>query len=210
MNMMVRQYQQRILGPTEPVDYSNIVMSAYPPQAIQLEPFIGFKALMTDTQAFVTNPAERLRYLDANLGFLQGKGCLMRETNNNKPDGFWVMTLPVPRSQVSKALTKFFDVLQTLEQYFGIVKDGCYEINVSGKCHVTEVERCFSGLVIPQRYNSCLIPSNNFMCSIGNIQRINDNYMCLRTRWNLNQSNSVPSQTFDDLIVISQMIASMY
>jgi len=208
-NMLVHQYQARVLTPEEPVDYANIIKSAYPPQAIQQEPFIGFKVLCTDTQAYTTNPAERIRYLDANIGFLRGKGCLIRETNKNKPDGFWVITLPVPRSQVVTALNNLFDVLATLEQYFGIVRAGLYDINVSGKCHITEVENRFQGLVIPQRYVANLVPTNNIMCSIGHIQRINDLFMCLRTRWDLSGSNT-PSATFEDLTVLSQLIASMY
>jgi hypothetical protein len=209
MNVLVQQYQQRVLTPEEPVDYSNIVMQSYPPQALQQEPFIGFKVLCTDTQAFTYNPGDRIRYIDANLGFLRGKGVIIRETNKNKPDGFWVISLPVPRSQVNTALNNLFDVLASLEQYFGIVRDGLFEINVSGRCHVTEVERCFSSLSIPQRYMSNLIPSNNILCSMGHIQRINDNFMCLRTRWDLSRSNT-PQAHFEDLTVLSQLIASMY
>lgn len=209
MNMLVQQYQSRVLGPEEPVDYASIIKQAYPPQAIQLEPFIGFKALMTDTQAFATNPSERIRYIDVNLGFLRGKGCLIRETSRVKPDGFWVMTLPVPRSQVNVALNNLFDCLMTFENFFSIMRDGLFEINVSGRCHVTEVERCFQGLSIPQRYMVNLVPSNNILCSIGHIQRINDMFMCLRTRWDLAKTNK-PNEYFEDLTVISQLIASMY
>lgn len=207
--MLAQQYQTRIISPEEPVDYSGIVMQAYNPYAIQREPFVGFKVLCTDTRAFQANPAERIRYLETNLGFLRGKGCIIRETKMDKPDGFWVITFPVPRSQTSIALNNLFDVLTTLEQYFGIVKDGLFDINVSGKCHVTEVETCFAGLYIPQRYMSNLIPTNNVMCSIGHIQRINDNFMCLRTKWDLSKSMT-PQQLYEDLTVISQLLASMY
>jgi len=209
MNMLVSQYQSRVLSPEEPVDYSSIVMQTYVPYAIQKEPFIGFKVLCTDTQAYSTNPSDRIRYIDANLGFLRGKGCLIRETKMDKPDGFWVITLPVPRSQVTIALNNLFDVLATMEQYFGIVRDGIFDINVSGKCHVTEVETCFAGLYIPPRYMTNLVPTNNVLCSIGHIQRINDDFMCLRTKWDLSRSTT-PESVFEDLTVISQLISSMY
>ncbi len=208
--MLVHQYQQRVLTPQEPVDYSNIVMQSYPPQALHQEPFIGFKVLCTDTQAFTYHPGTRIRYIDANLGFIRNKGVLVRETNSNKPDGLWVITLPVPRSQVNTALNNLFDVLSTFEQYFGIIKDGLFEINVSGKCHVNEVERCFSSLSIPQRYLSNLVPSGNILCSMGQIQRINDNFMCLRTRWDLSKGNNTSQSNFEDLTVLSQLLASMY
>jgi hypothetical protein len=210
MNMLVQQYQQRVLTPEEPVDYSSIVIQSYPPQALHQEPFIGFKVLCTDTQAFNYHPSERIRYIDANLGFIRNKGVIVRETNSNKPDGLWVITLPVPRSQVSTALNNLFDVLASFAQYLGIVRDGLFEINVSGKCHVTEVERCFSSLSIPQRYMSNLIPSGNVMCSMGQIQRINDNFMCLRTIWNLSNTGGNGQSNFEDLTVLSQLLASMY
>lgn len=207
--MLVQQYQQRVLTPEEPVDYSNIIMQSYPPQALHQEPFIGFKVLCTDTQAFNYHPGERIRYIDANLGIIRNKGIIIRETNSNKPDGFWIITLPVPRSQITTALNNLFEVLSVLAQYFGIVRDGLFEINVSGKCHVTEVERCFASLSIPQRYMSNLVPSGNVLCSMGQIQRINDNFMCLRTRWNLTGGNGSTSH-FEDLTVLSQLLASMY
>lgn len=209
MSAIVQQYQQRILGPEEPVDYSSIVMQTYPPHAIQREAFVGFKVLCTDTQAFVTNPQERMRYLDAQLGILRGKGCLIRETNKNKPDGLWVITFPCPRSQINTALNNLFDVIATLERYYGITRDGLYEINVSGRCHTTEVENAFSGMAIPDMYMSKLVPTHNVMCSIGHIVRINDSYMCLRTRWDLSRTNST-QETFGDLLAIPQMIAGMY
>lgn len=209
MNTLVSNYQSHVLGPEEVVDYSTIVMQAYNPYVIQREPFVGFKVLCTDTQAYNSNPADRIRYLDANLGFLRGKGCIIRETKPNKPDGYWVITLPVPRSQITIAINNLFDVLTTLEQYFGIVKDGIFDINVSGRCHVTEVENCFAGLYIPPRYMASLVPTNNVLCSIGHIQRINDNYMCLRTKWDLSRSTT-PEQIFEDLTTISQLLSSMY
>lgn len=207
--MLAQQYQTRVISPEEPVDYSSIVMQAYHPSIIQREPFVGFKVLCTDTFAYSTTPAERIRYIDSNLGFLKGKGVIIRETKMDKPDGFWVITLPVPKSQTSIALNNLFSVLSILEQYFGIVKDGLFDINVSGKCHISEVENCFAGLYIPQRYMTNLIPTNNVLCSIGHIQRINENYMCLRTKWDLSNVLT-PNEVYEDLTVISQLIASMY
>lgn len=210
MNVIVQQYQTRVIGPEEPVDYASIIKQSYPPQAIQQEPFVGFKVLCTDTQAFTTNPAERIRYIDANLGILRGRGCIIRETNKNKPDGFWVISLPVPRSQVTVALNNLFNVLATFEQYFGIVRDGLYEINVSGRCNVMEVETCFQRLMIPQRHMPKLVPSGNMLCTIGKIQRINNDYICLRTRWDLASTQMNKQLTFEDLTEISQLISLMY
>lgn len=208
MNMLVQQYQSRVLGPTEPVMYSDLIKQAYPPQALHQEPFIGFKALCTDTNAYGTPPAERIRYIDSGLGFIRGKGCIIRETSMMKPDGFWVITLPVPRSQLNQALSNFMGVLAAFEQYFGIIRDGLFEINVSGKCHINDTERCLSGLSIPQRYSSNLVTPDNTPYRIGHIARINDQFMVLRTRWNLGANSPVAYQ--DDFAVLAQLIASMY
>lgn len=206
--MLVQQYQSRVLGPTETVDYSNIVMQAYPAYAIQSEPFIGFKVLCTDTNAYNNgNPSDRLRFIDANLGFLRGKGCIIRETSPLKPDGFWVITMPVPRSQVSTAINNLMDVLAILSQYLGIVSDGLFEINVSGKCHVAETERRLGGLTISPDYLANHVPPDNSPYRLGHIIRINDNFMVLRTRWDLSKATMSITNV---LTTVPQLIASMY
>lgn len=209
--MLVQQYQSHVLAPEEPVDYSSIIKAVYPQYAIQSEPFVGFKVLCTDTMAMSVNPRDRMAYIDSQLGFLRSKGVIVRETNNTKPDGLWVITLPVPRSQVATALNNLFDVLRTFENYFGIVCDGIFDVCVSGRCPVTEVERSLQGVTIPKSYMAYLIPTNNILCSIGQIQRINDMFMCLRTRWDLkSKDNGNTSLYFEDLSVLAQLISSLY
>lgn len=208
-NMLVQQYQSRVLGPTEVVDYSSIVMNSYPADAFHQEPFIGFKVLCTDTNAYSGPPAERLRYIDANLGFLRGTGCIMRETSSAKPDGFWVMTLPCPRSQLTIALNNMMNVLATLEQYFGIIREGIIEICVSGKCSVYETESRLGCLSITPRYLTRLVPPENTPYRLGHVRRINKQFMMLRTRWDMNKSDS-PMSIYEDLTVLSQLLASMY
>lgn len=210
-SMLVNQYQSHVLAPEEPVDYSSIIKAVYPQYAIQSEPFVGFKVLCTDTLAMSVNPRDRMAYIDSQLGFLRSKGVIVRETNNTKPDGLWVITLPVPRSQVATALNNLFDVLRTFENYFGIVCDGIFDVCVSGRCPVTEVERSLQGVTIPKSYMAYLIPTNNILCSIGQIQRINDMFMCLRTRWDLkSKDNGNTSLYFEDLSVLAQLISSLY
>jgi|LSQX01.3.fsa_nt_gb hypothetical protein len=205
--MSILNYQARVLGPTEVVDYATLVMQAYPTQAVQTEPFIGFRVLCRDANAFMTNPGERIRQIDANLGFLRGKGCIIRETKSSiMPDGFWIITFPVPRSQVNQQINQLLEVLATFEQFFGIVRHGVIEINVSGRCHFSETERCLSSLVIPPRYMSSLVIPDNTPYKLGNVIRINDNFILLRTRWNMGpQANA-----YEELVVLSQLMASMY
>lgn len=206
---LLAQYQSRVLRPDEVVEYSAAIKHAYPPQAIQLEPFIGLKVLCKDTMAFTIDPASRIRQIEANLAFLRGKGCLIRETTQAMPDGFWVITMPVPRSQLAQQFNNLMDVITVLEQYFSIIRQGLVEINVSGRCTAAETERCMTGLVIPQRYMGALVVPDNTAYRYGHIIRINDNFMCLRTRWNLtNQTQNTVH--YEEILVLAQLISSMY
>lgn len=201
---LLNQYQNRIICPSEIVDYASICMQAYPPQAMANEPFIGFKVLCVDKQSYVTNPRDRILQIESSLGFLRGKGCIIRETDMRMPDGFWVITMPTPRSQMSYAIKNLIDVLMILEQHFGIVRQGIVDINVSGRCHIADTERCLGGLVIPTQYQPRIIPPENTAYKLGHITRINDYFMLFRTRWMLKETFN------DDLVVMSQIISSMY
>lgn len=203
-SMLVSQYQSRVIGPTEIIDYSSLIMQNYPPQAIAIEPFVGLKVLCRDANSTYFNPADRLRQIDMNLGFLRGKGCIIRETAMAMPDGFWIITLPVPKSQVNQQLHNLFEVLSIFEGSFGIGKLGLVEINVSGRCNIMETERCLSGVMIPQRYMPNLVMPENMTYRLGNIVRINDNFMVFRTRWNLDKNMA------DDLMILTQLLTSIY
>ena len=206
---LVQQYQMRVLRPSEVVDYSSAVKQAYPPYAIQSEPFIGLKVLCKDTMAFVLDPPSRIRQIEANLGFMRGKGCLIRETSQTMPDGFWIITMPVPRSQIAQQFNNLMEVLAILEQHFSIVRCGIIEINVSGRCSIAETERCMMGLTIPQRYSEALVVPDNTPYRYGHLIRINDNFMCLRTRWDLTRQTQ-NTVHYEEILVLAQLISSMY
>lgn len=209
MNMLVQQYQSHVLGPSEGVDYASIIKQCYPPDVVGRDTLIGFKVRLRDTRANTMTPPDRLRYLDSNLGILRGKGCVIRESEPNIPNGFYLMTFPVISSQLATSLNNMFDVIASLAQYFGIVIDGMFEISVSGRCPVAMVETCFSKLTIPAKYRARIIMSTNILCPMGVIQRINNDYMCFRTRWSFNPT-APNEQHFDDLLILSQLISSMY
>ena len=199
---IINNYQSRVLGPTEIVDYSSATMEVYPPQAFHAEPFVGFKVLCRDTNAACINPNDRLRQIDANLGFIRGKGCIIRETSMRLPDGFWVITFPVPRSQMRTQLRLLTEVLGIFEQYFGIVHDGLIEINVSGRCTIQDTERSLGSVVIPQSYMSTLVLPENTPYKLGQVTRINDTFMVFRSRWTLKNS--------EDIAVLTQLLTSIY
>ena len=100
--------QTRIIRADDIVNYSGIVKAGHRPEVIQSEPFIGIKILCKDNNANTMAPAQRIAQLDqflrtpnpmTGLTPFSGTGCCLRETKYSlMPDGFWLITLPVPRS----------------------------------------------------------------------------------------------------------------
>ena len=210
--MSVMQLQQRVLGPETVVDYSTLIMQSYPAYAIQHEPFVGFKIRCRDTQTNPYHGEYRMQQIDA---FLQQTRCLMdtgvilRASDFQTPDGIWVITMPVPRSQIVDILGKLFHVLAILEKQLGIVMTGTgYEINVSGRCLPYEVETVIGSLQIPTDYLSMLIPPVKSAFRYGYLYRINDVYACFRTRWNM--GNRSANQMQEALMLLSQLIVSIF
>jgi len=211
--MSIAQLQQRVLSPEIGVDYSTIIMQSYPPYAIQHEPFIGFRVLCRDTQVNQYYRGEqRVCQIDQ---FLQQTQCLLntgvilRATHSSMPDGIWVITMPVPRSQVYQILTKLFQVLELLEHRLGIILTGMdYEINVSGRCLPNEVESVIGSLRIPSQYLKMLHEPTYTAFRYGQLIRINDVYACFRTRWNIGLRN--PSEVSEILMMLSQLISTMF
>jgi hypothetical protein len=202
LSIMIENYQCKILGPTEIVDYTSAIKQAYPPQAVMSEPFIGFKVLCKDVSGM---PAQqRFPQIETSLGFLRGSGCIIRETSMKMPDGFWVISFPVPRSQAMEQLQKLMTVLMTFEKYFGIIRQDLIEINVSGRCSMPETETCFRNVTLPQHYmKACVVP-NNSPYRLGTITRINQMFMMFRSRWALKVSST------EDILVIAQLLCGMF
>lgn len=207
MNLLTT-LQNRVMGPHEIINYSAEIRSTTPDQIIKSEPFIGFKVLCRDSNAQIVDPKSRILQIERNLGFLKGSGCFLRETNVQMPDGFWVITMPVPRRFLNQQINNLLSVLITLKQQFGILCQNMFEINVSGRCGIMNVEQCLSRLSIPSRYTSSLIVPDNAPYKYGNVIWINDSYMCLRTKWRFGESSI--QNRYEDLIVLSQLISSIY
>lgn len=210
--MTIAKLQNHVLAPQEPVDYSNIVLNSYPKHAVQSEPFVGFKVLCRDTNAFTVPGNVRMPQIDQSLGILYNTGCILRETSMEMRDGIWVITMPNPRSQLRHQLDNLMNVLTLLDHNLGIVPNGMVEICVSGRCTPGEVENCLQRLVIPHPYVNMLLVPDNAPYRYGYIIRINDEYMCFRTRWNIGMSadTRTPQGTFEHLMLLSQLLCSMY
>lgn len=203
----VESLQSRIIGPFEEIPYSDIVIQAYPPFAIMQEAFVGVKVLVRDMQASKGTPAARLQYLDQFMpDMLRGQGIIIRETNPNvMRDGFWVITLPVPKSQLKQQLNNLGNVLTALENGHGIVYQDIIDINISGRCPLIDTERSMAQVTIPTEYKQFLVHPDNSPYVLGGVVRINDEYMVLRSRWKLPRLDM-----FDRVSTIATCIQSMF
>lgn len=207
---VLSRYQNHVLGPHELVEWSKMTMTAYPVYAIQVEPFIGFKLECQDTQACTMDPRQRLEQIDRIInqtGFLNGSGCIIRESDHSRFDGLWVITVPVPRTQVPTQLNRLSGVMNALSR-LGIKSTGIYEVNVSGKCSYGDTERCLSNLTIPNKFAMSLLSPGNSPYRYGYTQRINDNFMIMRTRWNYNQQNF--GTISDNMSILAQLISTIF
>jgi hypothetical protein len=206
-------YQQSILGSRCTVDHLSVTKQTYPPQAMQQEPFVGFKVLVRDANAQAPGTAQsdaRDKWIDQYIGqILRGTGCFIRETETMS-DGYWVVSFPVPRSQAMRAFSSLMRVLQLLEQNFGIsrmINRGVVEINVSGYMPRGMELQALNSLNIPVRYQHIHIPNAMSAYRYGVMDRVTDDYSLFRSQWNL----SVPTeQLHDEVMILTQLISTIY
>ena len=208
---MIENYQSHILKPQEIVDYSAELIRGVRHETIQMEPMIGFKLMTKDMNANVTTQAARFQYLEMNLAFLKDTGCIIRETMPiEAPDGFWVISFPVPLSHLSAQLMNITRVMDFIATNFGIVSSDMVEINVSGKCRQGETEWRLANVNIPAQIRQSLIEPSNTPYKMGHIVRINEEFAMLRTMWDWRRSGTTTAQHMSDLLVIPQLIGGMF
>lgn len=213
---MIEQYQSHILKPSEIVDYSTELMRGFRPENITMEPMVGFKVLCKDLNAMSYGcQAERFKMLEQNLGFLIGTGCIIRESHPvESPDGFWVITFPVPMSLLSQQLTNLMNVLNYMAGQLGIVARDILEINISGRCSSVETEARLSRISIPQMYEAARIEPQNTPYKMGHMTRINEEFAMLRTMWNFSMNGSVQTggiqNRFQELLVLPQLLSNAF
>lgn len=202
-------YTQKILQPDEVFPYSEMVMTFYErhnPGILAATPFVGFKIRLTDYDAYKTAPRARFEFLEPRLrNALDGTGCLIRETHKSDSiDGFYLISLPVPIQQLDDIncdqLSRIGDVLRVLDQNFNISPNPYYEINISGRCTVSETADRLSTIRIPRNYKDMFIPQNS-PYNAGRVMRINNNYMLLRTQWDMSEYGSFNYENWRNMVL---------
>lgn len=204
---MLKSLQSQIFGAGFNIPYTDIVSAIYPTELIQAEPLIGLKIGLIDN---AVNPKERLLQLEQFLPIiLGGTRCMLRETPLNTPFGYYLLTIPVPRDQLRLLVDEVIRVLTILETNFGITITKEYEINVSGQCSPTALEFKLNRFDIPSQYARLLTPQPNSPYTIGKVERINDAYITVRTRWKFGTDSNIFTD-MEHIKVISHLIAGIY
>ena len=213
---MIENYQNRILKPEEIVDYANEMMTGFRPEHIQMEPMVGFRVLCKDMNAHISTQADRFMFLEQAMnasGILRNSGCVVRETRFNEGlDGFWVITFPVPLSQLARQLMNLQNVLHFFATQFGIVTTDVCEINVSGHCNAGETEARL-GMITLGQFGYALLEPNGTPYKLGCVVRINDHFALLRTMWDFSRGVQTPGKVanrFSELTIIPQLLAAAF
>jgi hypothetical protein len=209
---MIVNYQNRILAPGEIVDYSNELIHKIQPNILQVESMVGFKLLMRDLNTNIAGTQQaRFRMIESNLGLLRETGCILRETHpTESPDGFWLITFPVPQSMLTRQLTQMTNVVDTLTNNFGSISQDIMEINVSGKCRQGELEWRMARVTIPENYKRFQMEPKSTPYKMGHVIRINDDFVLVRTMWDWTRYNGRDQNHFSDIMVLSQLIGAMF
>lgn len=205
---MLRSLQTQIFGAGYNIPYSDILSAIYPTELIQCEPLIGLKIGLIDNSNI--NPKERLLAIEQVLPIiLSGTRCMLRETPLNTPFGYYLLTIPVPRDQLRDIVNEVTRVLTILENQFGITVTKEYEVNVSGRCNPMEVEFKLARFEVPSQYSRLLVHQMNSPFTIGRVDRINPEYINVRTRWRFEPNSNVFTD-FEHIKVLAHLLAGIY
>ena len=217
---MIEQYQQQVLRPGDVVDYASEMMQLYRPEQLAVEPMVGFRVLCKDMNAHTASPPARMQTIDSYIGVGQGKGCILSQTGcvlreatpMELQNGLWLLSFPVPQSQLARQIENINTVLNRLAQMLGIISVEVIDINVSGKCAIGETEMRMSNIIIPPEYHKVLAEPTNTPYKFGHLIRINDQFALLRTRWDWStrrNPNSV-NHHYQDMLIIPSLLMGMF
>ena len=205
---MIRSLQTKIWYADDVIPYDQLITSSYPVQVIQGDQLIGLKIGLAD---HVNMPAaERIVRLEQILpNILAGTRCMLRETPITAPFGYYLLTMPVPKDQLRGIMNEVIRVLTILERDFGITVTKDYEINVSGQCSPMETEYKLARFDVPSEYIGMLVHQPGSPYSIGYVERINEGYITVRTRWSFPVNTNIISD-LEHIKMLAYLIAGIF
>ena len=207
------------------IDYSSLIISRYENQnpSIMRKPFAGFKFLMFDEDGVKGDKASRYSFINTHIGKIMGNtGCILRECNHEiMPNGFWLVSLPVPVSQLRgtemSQMNRIKYIIRALENSFNIRFMGRTEINISGRCTVAEIPDVLANILISQEdEENRLKPPASSPYNIGRVIPINSYYHMIRTSWDLSryaecyEHPTMVNELGDKVVQLSYNISSAF
>ena len=103
-------------------------------------------------------------------------------------------------------LQNLIRTVQLLKQ-IGISQIGYVEINVSGKCPLNCLEMCLNNLMIPDNFMAFADQNDNSPYKLGKVERINNNFICFRSRWRMNPNDA---NLYQNISALALLISAMY
>jgi hypothetical protein len=211
------QYQNRVLGYSEIVYYDQILMGGKYREAIKREPMIGIKVLLKDTNAFsAPSPAERIRFINSGLAsVLRETGCCLRESKSTiMPDGFWLISFPVPRSQLGLQINQIIKTIINFGNYLGFACMGLVELYISGRASQYELMDRISKVELPEKYRAQLVKPDNgsqfISYNFGCIIPINQYFSLVKTRWSIDPVSLQSGGMKDTIENVSLRLSSVF
>jgi hypothetical protein len=190
----ITSLQNHVLGPSEDVPYAALTERAYPPTAFR-ERFMSVKILMQDEGYMNARcGAERMKQLDsACRPILANSGCILREAEaDTVPNGIYLISLPVPRSQFQRQLGIVLSVMNRLAQDLGIMYTGVIETNVSGRMNEYDEQIAKKMFRLPQSLEEKITKrTDGFSQSVGKLEKINSEYEIFRVLWRTVSDNII-------------------
>lgn len=211
------QYQQQVMAYSQVVYYDQILMNGMYRDAIKKEPMIGIKVLLRDTNAnSAPTPSERIRFINTGLfRVLNQTGCFLRESKNTvMNDGFWLVSFPVPRSQLSLQINQIINTMNNFGAYLGFTFTGLIELYISGRATQYELMSRISTINMPEKYQRQLVKPDSgsqfISYNLGCIIPINQFFSLIKTRWSIDPVSLQYDGLRDTIENVSLRLSSVF
>lgn len=211
------QYQQQVVANSQIVYYDQILMNGEYRNAIKKEPMIGIKVLLRDMNATsAPSPRDRIQFINTDLfRVLNQTGCFLRESKSTvMNDGFWLVSFPVPRSQLSLQINQIINTMNNFGTFLGFTFTGLIELYISGRATQYELMSRISMINMPEKYQRQLVKPDSgsqfISYNLGCIIPINQFFSLIKTRWSIDPVSLQHDGLRDTIENVSLRLSSVF
>lgn len=203
------QGSQQILSMNGTFDYTNWIMSMFP-NDYKIQPMIGFKMLLTDTQPGI-NPVAKHDWLESELQRTQlfaGRNCILREGSLADFNSYYLISLPVPRSYLSKQIHENLEYVHAVlseKACLRRMRNNPYvQINVSGRASMYETNLLMASIDLDGTgFENKIIKSSGL--NLVDVVYLSPEYTCIRLNMNI-----VEPDVYNEMRIVAQLLASAF